>query len=139
MKCALVGCGEQLLYRFDRRSLFLWAAAFLCILLIADTASAGTTGSGGGAGLPWEAPLTKLRQSFSGPVAFSVALIGIIAAGATLIWGGEVSEFARRMVYLVLVICVLVLSNTMLTGGLFTGAVVPAPDALALQPVAPRV
>ncbi len=138
MKYAFIGSGVQLPYRFDWRPLLLWAAVVLCILLIADTASAGTTGAGG-AGLPWEAPLTRLRQSFSGPVAFSVALLGIIAAGATLIWGGEVSEFARRMVYLVLVICVLVLANTLLTGGLFTGAVVPAPDALASQPAASGV
>ncbi len=118
--------------RFDWRPVVLFIGLLLAFAVMADAASAGTTGAGG-AGLPWEAPLTRLRQSFSGPVAFTIALLGIIAAGATLIWGGEVSEFARRAVFLVLVICLIVLANSMLTGGLFTGAVVPSADALAAQ------
>ena len=94
-----------------------------------NPAHAADSTGGGGAGLPWEAPLATLRKSVSGPVAFAVALLGIIGCGATLIWGGEVSEFARRMVYVVLVVCILVFANTMLTGALFSGAMVPA-DAL---------
>lgn len=100
-----------------------------CVLAAHGAHAADTTG-GGGAGLPWESPLNTLKQSFSGPVAFVVALLGIIVGGATLIWGGEVSEFARRMVYLVLVICILVFANTLLTGALFTGAMVPAAGLL---------
>lgn len=92
-------------------------------LLLAHPAFAAS--GSGGAGLPWESPLQTLRQSFSGPVAFTLSLLGIIAAGGTLIWGGEVSEFARRMVYIVLVICVLVFANTLLTGALFSGATIP--------------
>lgn len=80
----------------------------------------------GGAGLPWEGPLDKLKQSISGPVAFVIALLGIIACGATLIWGGEVSEFTRRIIYVVLVVCLIVFANTLLTGAMFSGAVVPS-------------
>jgi hypothetical protein len=59
-------------------------------------------------------------------------LLGIIASGATLIWGGEVSEFSRRIIYVVLVICIIVFANTMLTGALFSGAMIPADATLTL-------
>lgn len=104
-----------------------WMAIFAVALLfgVINPAHAADAQQGGGAGLPWEGPLDKLRQSISGPVAFVIALLGIIACGATLIWGGEVSEFTRRIIYVVLVVCVIVFANTLLTGALFSGAVVP--------------
>jgi len=110
------------------------ALAFL-VLFGADPAHAADTTGGGGAGLPWEGPLDKLKQSISGPVAFVIALLGIIACGATLIWGGEVSEFTRRIIYVVLVVCLIVFANTLLTGALFSGAMVPN-GGLALDPAA---
>jgi len=102
--------------------------ALLAITLffgVINPAHAADATPGGGAGLPWEGPLEKLKQSISGPVAFVIALLGIIACGATLIWGGEVSEFTRRIIYVVLVVCIIVFANTLLTGVLFSGAVVP--------------
>lgn len=113
------GCGGP-----HNRKTALMALSVLGGMVLANTALAGTAGSGG-PGLPWEGPLETLSASMSGPVAFFISLLGLIAAGATLIWGGEVSEFARRMVYLVLVICILVFANALLTGGLFSGAIVP--------------
>lgn len=102
--------------------------AVVCLVLIfgaINPVHAADATEGGGAGLPWEGPLTKLKQSISGPVAFVIALLGIVACGATLIWGGEVSEFTRRIIYVVLVVCVIVFANTLLTGALFAGAVIP--------------
>lgn len=98
--------------------------AAVWIFAVHGAHAADTTG-GGGAGLPWETPLNSLKQSITGPVAFVISIIGVIAAGATLIWGGEVSEFGRRMIYLVLVICIIIFANTLLTGALFSGAMVP--------------
>jgi len=110
----------------------LFSPTFFLVLLVAavffgfmDQAHAADATPGGGAGLPWEGPLEKLQKSISGPVAFVIALLGIIACGATLIWGGEVSEFTRRIVYVVLVICLIVFANTFLTGAMFSGAVIP--------------
>lgn len=106
-------------------------AIWLSLLAIAlffgaiDPVQAADATPGGGAGLPWEGPLDKLQKSISGPVAFTIALLGIIACGATLIWGGEVSEFTRRIIYVVLVVCVIVFANTLLTGAMFSGAIVP--------------
>ncbi|HEO70992.1 MAG TPA: conjugal transfer protein TrbC [Candidatus Hydrogenedentes bacterium] len=112
---------------------WLLCAITLLVLFAAPAHAADTSGAGGGAGLPWEGPLDRLRQSISGPVAFVIALLGIIASGATLIWGGEISEFTRRIIYVVLVVCLIVFANTLLTGALFSGAMVPA-GGLALDP-----
>lgn len=113
---------------------YFWMGVVVLVILFAATnpANAADATEGGGAGLPWEAPLIKLKKSISGPVAFVIALLGIIACGATLIWGGEVSEFTRRIIYVVLVVCIIVFANTLLTGALFSGAVVPAQAASEL-------
>ncbi|EJF82645.1 TrbC/VirB2 family protein [Bartonella rattimassiliensis] len=100
--------------------------AFLLCLILGDIAHASDAGAGGGASLPWEGPLKKLDKSISGPVAFVVSLLGLVAGGATLIFGGEISEFTKRIIYLVLVISVIVFARSLLTGALFSGAVVPA-------------
>jgi type IV secretion system protein VirB2 len=103
----------------------LFVVALVLLFGVINPAHAADATAGGGAGLPWEGPLNKLKQSISGPVAFVIALLGIIACGATLIWGGEVSEFTRRIIYVVLVVCVIVFANTLLTGAMFSGAVIP--------------
>ena len=110
--------------------------AVLAMVVFAHPAHAADATEGGGAGLPWEGPLTKLKQSISGPVAFVIALLGIIACGATLIWGGEISEFTRRIIYVVIVVCIIVFANSLLTGALFSGAVVPDSAHISLSDLA---
>ena len=105
------------------------ALAVVVYLLFSNVALASDVGSGGGgAGLPWEGPITRLRQSVSGPVAFAISLLGIIVCGATLIWGGEIGEFVRRLIMLILVISLIVFANTLLTGAMFSGATIPAAE-----------
>ncbi|MCC8940323.1 TrbC/VirB2 family protein [Bradyrhizobium sp. Arg68] len=121
------------------RSPTFWLGVFIVAILFfgaMSAAHAADTTGGGGAGLPWEGPLDKLKRSISGPVAFVIALLGIIACGATLIWGGEVSEFTRRIIYVVLVVCIIVFANTMLTGALFSGATVPHGVTISLPDAA---
>lgn len=71
------------------------------------------------ASLPWESGLDKLKNSLSGPVASGIALIGIIAAGGMLIFGGEISGFMKSIVYLVLVICMIIGANSLINSGIF--------------------
>lgn len=85
--------------------------AVLLLILMTPTAWAG----GGGAGLPWETPLNKVAQSLTGPVALSVSLIALMVAGGTLVFGGELSEFARRSCVAVLAIVFLVLGAGFMT------------------------
>jgi len=60
------------------------------------------------ANLPYEGGLTKFQESLEGPVPFAISLVGIVACGAMLIFGGEISGFMRTMVFLVLVISIIV-------------------------------
>jgi type IV secretion system protein TrbC len=68
-------------------------------MLQPDIAYAAT----GGGALPWDGPLTTLRNDITGPVAFSIALLAMVAAGAALAFGGEISQFTRAMIMVVLV------------------------------------
>lgn len=70
--------------------------------------------AGGGGGLPYESALVKVQQSATGPVAFVLSIVGIVVAGGTLIFGGDLSGFFRTMVVLVLVIGILVSSVNVL-------------------------
>lgn len=74
----------------------------LALLLIALTFEPAFASSGGGA-LPWEGPLKQIQQSINGPVAGAIALAAVAVAGGVLIFGGELTDFARRLFYVVLV------------------------------------
>lgn len=104
---------------------FLLALLAVALCLVPELAFAADAGPGGGSGLQWEGPIARIRDSISGPIAFAIALLGIVVCGAMLIWGGEISEFVRRLIMLVLVICLIVFANSILTGALFAGAMVP--------------
>jgi type IV secretion system protein TrbC len=92
--------------------LLLLAAVVIAFAVWPDLALASD--SSGGKGLPWESPLKSIRDSVKGPVAYAIALMGIIVAGATLVWGGEINEFVRRLVMLILVLSLLAASTTIL-------------------------
>lgn len=94
-------------------------SSFLFLIFLSLEAVASETASGA---LPYESWLKTLQQSFTGPVAFSVSLLGIISCGATLIFmGGEIGRFVRSIVYLVLVMTLLIGANSMMTR-FFNGA-----------------
>jgi type IV secretory pathway VirB2 component (pilin) len=84
-------------------------------LLVLVAAQAAWAGGAGGGGLPWETPLNRVAQSMTGPVALSISLIALMVAGGTLVFGGELSEFARRSCVAVLAIAFLVLGAGFMT------------------------
>lgn len=93
-------------------------------VLAADTASGSSV-------LPYETWLKTIQKSLTGPVAFSVSLIGIVSCGATLIFtGGEMGRFMRSIVYLVMVMTLLVGANTLMSS-LFNGATIELTSELA--------
>lgn len=62
-----------------------------------------------GASLPWDGPMTTLRNNLTGPFAASISVVAFVAAGATLIFGGEdMSSIAKRILFIVLGVCVVV-------------------------------
>lgn len=100
----------------------LWCMGLLLMLcafeLPNEVYAAGTAGGG----LPYESALTRLRASITGPVAFTLSLIGIVGAAGALIFGGELTGFLRMMVFLVLLIAILVGAQNVLTTLFAAGA-----------------
>ena len=93
----------------------------LCLLMLADSAFASV---GGGGQLPYESWLVNLRNSVTGPVAFTLSIVGIVVAGGILIFGGELNAFFRTLIFIVLVMALLIGANNIMTN-LFSGAVIP--------------
>jgi type IV secretory pathway VirB2 component (pilin) len=89
-------------------------------LLHPDLAHASTTGGD----LPWDTPLQTLETDIKGPVAYGLALLGIVASGGMLIFGGEISEFTRRIMYVVLVAAIILGAASLLTTLFTTAALV---------------
>lgn len=77
-----------------------------------------------GGSLPWDTPLTTLKADITGPVAFTISLLAMVACGAALVFGGEVNEFIRRLIMLVLVAAFLVGVTNLASALGITGAVV---------------
>ena len=94
---------------------------FLLFFLLIDNAQAAV---GAGGALPYETWLVNLRNSVTGPVAFTLSIIGIVVAGGILIFGGELNAFFRTLIFIVLVMALLVGANNIMTN-LFQGAVIP--------------
>lgn len=81
-------------------NILLTCAALVVVSVgLADPALA----SSGSGSLPWESPLEQIQQSITGPVAGFIALAAVAIAGAMLIFGGELNDFARRLCYVALV------------------------------------
>ncbi len=101
----------------------------LIILLIPDQALASDSGSGG---LPYEPWLDKLRGSVTGPVAFALSIIGIVIAGGTLIFGGDLNGFFRTLIFLTLVMALLVGAQNVMSTYFGRGAeIASVSDAVA--------
>lgn len=111
------------IFSMNKPSLFFITAilAFVCL----EPAFAGSA--------PWETGLTKLQDSLTGPVATGLALIGIVAAGGMLLFGGEISGFMKSVVYLILVISLIICADKVLTmvgTKSSTGAVIAAHEII---------
>ena len=99
-----------------------FSIAFLCALLFSTDNAQAAVGAGGA--LPYETWLVNLRSSVTGPVAFTLSIVGIVVAGGILIFGGELNAFFRTLIFIVLVMALLVGANNIMTN-LFQGAVIP--------------
>ena len=100
---------------------FFSIALLFALLFSTDNAHAAV---GAGGALPYETWLVNLRNSVTGPVAFTLSIVGIVVAGGILIFGGELNAFFRTLIFIVLVMALLVGANNIMTN-LFQGAVIP--------------
>ncbi len=106
-----------------KRSLLTLAVIAVAAIVAASPAFASSGGS-----LPWEGPLEQIQESITGPIAGYIALAAVAIAGGMLIFGGELNDFARRLMYVVLVAGILLGATTIV--GLFgaTGASIGLPS-----------
>jgi len=65
--------------------------------------------------LPWEAPLTALQNSLTGPVAKAIGVIAMAISGGMLAFGGELNEFTKRIMMVVLALAVMLLASNFVT------------------------
>jgi type IV secretion system protein VirB2 len=102
---------------------------FVLVLLLLITHPALASTAGGG--LPFDSWLMKIQKSITGPFAFSAAIIGLVAAGATLIFGGDMNGFMRTLVFFVLVLSFLVAAQNTMTAITGKGAEISKPSPTA--------
>lgn len=88
---------------------FLTMAGFALVSSAVSNASTTSTG------LPWETPLQTVKQSLTGPVAAGISVVGIAAGGMALVFGGELSEFAKRACYAVIATGAIVGAGTLMS------------------------
>jgi type IV secretion system protein VirB2 len=94
-------------------------ASLAAMLLLSGTgAFAANTGSN----LPWEGPLQTLVTSLTGPVAYAISIVAIVALGAGLAFGGEMSESMRRMLQVGIAVCLVVFAAQVMTSWIGSGA-----------------
>lgn len=107
-----------------------------CLMVFVALLTEPALASSGG-GLPWEGPLEQIQESITGPVAGAIALAAVAIAGGMLIFGGELNDFARRLMYIVLVAGIL-LGATQIVG-LFGSAGasigVPVGQGIVVEPL----
>ncbi|MBB2687753.1 UNVERIFIED_ORG: type IV secretion system protein VirB2 [Rhizobium etli] len=104
---------------------------YISLLTVGVVVMASPALASSGGSLPWEGPLQQIQESITGPVAGAIALAAVAIAGGMLIFGGELNDFARRLVYVVLVAGILLGATNIV--GLFgaTGASIGLPDEQA--------
>jgi type IV secretory pathway VirB2 component (pilin) len=76
-------------------------AGFICscslVLMKSMAAFAGTTG------MPWETPLARVRDSLTGPVAYSVVIISIVVAGILSFINRQTEGIFHTMISIIIV------------------------------------
>lgn len=95
----------------------LWVA--MLVLLATHPAFA----TGGGSGMPWESPISKVLNSFTGPVARAGGILAIVATGLGLAFS-EGGGFMRKVVGVVFGLAITFSATTFISQFLgYTGGV----------------
>ena len=104
--------------------LYLWLVMMIAIFLLTPHQAWASVGTGGS--LPYEGWLANLRNSVTGPVAFTLSIVGIVIAGGVLIFGGDLNGFFRTIIFLVLVMAFLVGAQNIMSTFFGKGAEIAA-------------
>lgn len=82
---------------FEQRAA-VFTTVFLLALLCTPLAAMANESN-----LPWDTALEKLVNAFSGKTALLVSMVGIFFAGGMLIFGGDLGNFGKMVMMVVLV------------------------------------
>ena len=111
----------------NKKHLYVYAFIGLALLALTGHAQAAV-GLGGGGGLPMEAPIQKIAQSLTGPIAFAIALCSIVAAfGAIIFLGHMFGDFVRTLLYIALGVSILAAAPGFMTALGIQGATIRSP------------
>lgn len=101
---------------------FIYAITALFLFFVACPDAFASASSGGG--FEYEDWLVKIVNSIKGPVAYAIGIASIVAAGATLAWGGELSGFIKTLIYLACVIGIIIGAGKFLANLTGVGAII---------------
>ena len=94
-------------------------AAMAMVMLYTAHAEASTSG-----GLPWDGPIQTLQNDPTGPVATGISVVAFLAAGAALVFGEELGGIAKKAMYVVLGVAMIVMGNKFLAALGLQGAMI---------------
>lgn len=83
----------------------IFAAIFLFVIVCAPfAANAGTaTAPTADKNIPWTSGLNEFVKILSGPTALLISMLGLFFAGGILIFGGELGNFTRMLMMVIIV------------------------------------
>ncbi|MGP5477591.1 TrbC/VirB2 family protein [Pseudomonas helleri] len=114
----------------NAKTLVVTGLALMILILGVEPAFAASTAGGG---LPFDDWFTKVRASITGPFAFTASIIGIVGAGATLIFGGDMNGFLRTLIFVVLALAFVIAAQNTLAAITGQGAEITAANHLAAK------
>ena len=77
-----------------------------------------------GGAMPWDSSLLKVSQSFTGPFAYAMTILGLVSAGVVLLFVQEIPYFIKAIAFVVLVGSLLMGANAFASTMGWAGAVV---------------
>ena len=100
-----------------------WFKAGMVIGMILQEVAVPAFASAAG-NLPWDGPIAMLTNDLTGPVATGISVVASLAAGAALVFGEELGGIAKKALYVVLGISMIVFGNNFMSDLGITGAMV---------------
>lgn len=99
---------------------------FLTVVLASIAVPDALATAGAGGGMPYEPWLETVKNSITGPWAFFISIVGIVAGGSVLMMGGDTNGFFRTIGFIVLVMSFTVGANNIMSGLFGKGALIVA-------------
>ena len=64
--------------------------------------------------MPWDGALTKIQTALTGSTARALGAIALAVSGGMLAFGGELNEFTKRLMMVVMAVSIMLLANNVI-------------------------